>query len=152
MQITNILLTTDLSPESLHPCLAVATFAKENGAKLTLLTVVPDLHVVPHGAPMAPPIAPIDLSDEIKHAELALSEQRAALASEADVEVATAVVTGERVHEAVLDYAKRHDIDLIAIATHGRTGFRHFALGSVAEAVIRHSKIPVLCFPWAGKE
>ena len=39
-----------------------------------------------------------------------------------------------------------------AIATHGRTGFRHFALGSVAEAVIRHAKIPVLCFPWTGKE
>ena len=150
MQITNILLTTDLSPESLHPCLAVATFAKENGAKLTLLTVVPDLHVVPHGAPMAPPIAPIDVSAEVKHAELALADQRAVIGD--DVEVKTAVVTGERIHEAVVDYAKRHEIDLIALSTHGRTGFRHLALGSVAESILRHSPIPVLVFPRADKK
>jgi nucleotide-binding universal stress UspA family protein len=150
MKFRHILLTTDLSPESLHPCLAVAGMARESGAKLTLLHVVNELHVVPHGAPMAPPIAPVDLSGELKHAELALADQRALLGD--DVDAHTAVVTGERVHEAIVDYAKRHDVDLIAIATHGRTGFRHFALGSVAEAVIRHSSIPVIAFPWQGKK
>jgi nucleotide-binding universal stress UspA family protein len=150
MNFRHILLTTDLSPESLHPCLSVAGLAKESKAKVTLLHVVHELHVVPHGAPMAPPIAPLDLSGEIKHAELALADQRAVLGK--DVEVVTAVVTGERVHDAVVDYAKRHGVDLIAIATHGRTGFRHFALGSVAEAIIRHSPIPVLCFPRAEKK
>lgn len=150
MKIRHILLTTDLSPESLHPCLAVATLAKESGAKLTLLHVVHELHVVPHGAPMAPPIAPIDISREVKHAEMALADQRAVIGDE--VEVKTAVVTGERVHDAVVGYAKKHEVDLIAIATHGRTGFRHFALGSVAEAVLRHSPIPVLCFPRQDKQ
>jgi len=150
MKLDHILLTTDLSPESLHPCLAVAEFAKESGAKLTLLNVVHDLHVVPHGAPMAPPIAPIDVSKEVEHAELALADQKEVIAE--GLEVETAVVTGERVHEAVIDYAKRHDVDLIALSTHGRTGFRHFALGSVAEAIIRHSPIPVLAFPRGDKK
>jgi nucleotide-binding universal stress UspA family protein len=149
MKIRHILLTTDLSPESLHPCLDVAALAKANDAKVTLLHVVHEFHAVPHGAPMAPPIAPIDVSREIKHAELALADQRAVLGE--GVEVATAVVTGERIHEAVVEYAKKHGVDLIAVATHGRTGFRHFALGSVAEAVLRHSPIPVLCFPRPDK-
>ncbi len=35
-------------------------------------------------------------------------------------------------------------VDLIVIATHGRTGFKHFALGSVAERVIREAPCPVL--------
>ena len=141
----HILLTTDLSPESLHPCLAVKEFATSLGARITLLNVVHELHVVPHGAPLAPPIAPIDVGKEVKHAEQALADQRLVLGD--DIQVETAVVTGERVHEAVCDYAKRHDVDLIALSTHGRTGFRHFALGSVAEAVLRHSSVPVLCFP-----
>jgi len=35
--------------------------------------------------------------------------------------------------------------DMIVIATHGRTGFDHVAFGSVAERVVRHSPVPVLC-------
>jgi nucleotide-binding universal stress UspA family protein len=34
--------------------------------------------------------------------------------------------------------------DFIAMGTHGRSGFSHLALGSVAERVVRHSKLPVL--------
>ncbi len=37
--------------------------------------------------------------------------------------------------------------DLIALATHGRTGLARLALGSVAEDVLRRSTVPVLCFP-----
>lgn len=35
-------------------------------------------------------------------------------------------------------------VDLMVIATHGRTGFKHFVLGSVAESVIREAPCPVL--------
>jgi nucleotide-binding universal stress UspA family protein len=47
----------------------------------------------------------------------------------------------------VVDYAQQNDVDLIAMSTHGRTGFRHLALGSVAEAIIRHATVPVITFP-----
>jgi nucleotide-binding universal stress UspA family protein len=45
---------------------------------------------------------------------------------------------------AIVDYANEHDIDLIVMGTHGRRGFAHLLLGSVAEQVVRTAKCPVL--------
>ncbi len=47
-------------------------------------------------------------------------------------------------HKEIVDYARREDIDLIVIATHGRTGLNHIMMGSVAEKVVRFSPVPVL--------
>ena len=44
----------------------------------------------------------------------------------------------------ILEVSKRHDIDLIAMSTHGRSGIGRWLLGSVAEKVVRHSEKPVL--------
>jgi nucleotide-binding universal stress UspA family protein len=44
----------------------------------------------------------------------------------------------------IVQYAKDNNIDLIVIGTHGRTGFAHVLLGSVAERVVRHAPCPVL--------
>jgi nucleotide-binding universal stress UspA family protein len=42
------------------------------------------------------------------------------------------------------DYAKRHEVDLIVISTHGRSGISRMSLGSVTDSLIRHTSIPVL--------
>jgi len=44
----------------------------------------------------------------------------------------------------IVDYARAEDIDLIVIATHGRTGLTHMVMGSVAEKIVRFSPVPVL--------
>jgi len=44
----------------------------------------------------------------------------------------------------ILDYCSQHGIDLIAIATHGRSGLSRTLAGSVADEVIRRSHIPIL--------
>jgi nucleotide-binding universal stress UspA family protein len=44
----------------------------------------------------------------------------------------------------IVRYARQHAIDLIVLATHGRTGFAHVIMGSVAEAVVRSAPCPVL--------
>ena len=49
--------------------------------------------------------------------------------------------------DSIVAYAHKHQCDLIAMATHGRTGFRRFVLGSVTERVSRHAECPVLAFP-----
>ena len=48
--------------------------------------------------------------------------------------------------EGVIYFADSIDADLIAMATHGRTGFAHVLAGSIAEDVVSHSKRPVLTF------
>jgi nucleotide-binding universal stress UspA family protein len=46
--------------------------------------------------------------------------------------------------EAILEYADQHDIDLITMGTHGRTGLERALLGSVAHRVVRRARRPVL--------
>jgi nucleotide-binding universal stress UspA family protein len=59
------------------------------------------------------------------------------------VSVRPEVITG-RPGESIADYAARNSIDLIAIATHGRSGASRWAWGSVADRVLRSACIPVL--------
>lgn len=57
--------------------------------------------------------------------------------------VVRAVRTGVP-HEEIARYAKECEVDLIVIATHGRTGLAHVLMGSVAEKVVRRAAVPVL--------
>jgi nucleotide-binding universal stress UspA family protein len=54
------------------------------------------------------------------------------------------VVVQGKVAEGIVDYAVKNQVDLIMMSTHGRSGPSRWALGSVADRVIRHSPIPVL--------
>ena len=48
--------------------------------------------------------------------------------------------------EEILSHARRNGVDLIAMATHGRTGPVRWVLGSVAEQVLRKAEVPVFLF------
>jgi nucleotide-binding universal stress UspA family protein len=48
--------------------------------------------------------------------------------------------------EGIIYFAESINADLIAMATHGRTGFAHVLAGSIAEDVVKHSKRPVMTF------
>lgn len=67
----------------------------------------------------------------------------AARAADRGVEATSAVRRGNP-HDDILTYAEEHDIDVIVMGTHGRTGVKRALLGSVTEDVVRHSEIPVL--------
>lgn len=54
-----------------------------------------------------------------------------------------AEVMGGYPADSILRYADLNEIDLIMIASHGRSGIRRFVLGSVADRVLRASKVPV---------
>jgi nucleotide-binding universal stress UspA family protein len=51
---------------------------------------------------------------------------------------------GADVSQKIIAYANAQQIDLIVMASHGRSGLSHFWLGSVAEQVIRSASCPVL--------
>ena len=57
----------------------------------------------------------------------------------AKAELGTGVIA-----ETIQDYAKNARVDLIAMSTHGRSGFARMMIGSVADEVVRHSTVPIL--------
>jgi len=59
------------------------------------------------------------------------------------VKVELMILAGDAA-EAIVDYADKSDIGLIVMATHGRSGIRRWALGSVADKVLRATKRPVV--------
>ena len=59
------------------------------------------------------------------------------------IEARVAIVEG-MAGDAVVDYAHHHELDLIAMSTHGRSGLLRLFYGSVADHVLRHAGTPVL--------
>ncbi|MGD0627109.1 MAG: universal stress protein [Thermodesulfobacteriota bacterium] len=54
--------------------------------------------------------------------------------------------------EEIIQISEKERVDLIVIATHGQTGWRHFVFGSVAEKVVRLAPCPVLTIRAPHKE
>jgi nucleotide-binding universal stress UspA family protein len=57
---------------------------------------------------------------------------------------ARAIVINGNAAEALSDFATRNNIDLLVIATHGRSGVSRWVLGSVADRILRSVCVPVL--------
>lgn len=82
-----------------------------------------------------------DIEARQREAEEYLAPISAALRSQG-VDTSWAIRRGRPATE-ILAAALEGDADLIAMATHGRTGLGRLLFGSVAEAVLRHAKVPV---------
>ena len=55
-------------------------------------------------------------------------------------------VSDYTVEKGVLNFANKIGADLIAVATHGRTGITHFFEGSISEDIANHAILPVMTF------
>ena len=62
------------------------------------------------------------------------------------VDIRTQVVVAQQPAASILEYARDHAVDLIALATHGRGGAVRLLLGSVADKIVRGASIPVLLY------
>jgi nucleotide-binding universal stress UspA family protein len=78
----------------------------------------------------------------VKAAEEYLARIQARLTKEG-LSIETKVLTG-RPAETITDFAQRERVDLIALATHGRSGVSRWVFGSVADRLVRSSSVPVL--------
>ena len=59
------------------------------------------------------------------------------------VKLQTEVIVG-KVADSLVDYTEANDIDLILMATHGRSGIGRWVRGSIADRILRSSRVPVL--------
>lgn len=122
---------------------AVLRFVLEIAGPLDMTVVL--LRVL---EPAIPPVAddmyraPIeDFETRRRDAEEYLAAIAAALRSRG-VETGWQVRRGRPADE-ILDTAAESGVDIIAMATHGRTGFGRLLFGSIAEAVLRRATVPV---------
>lgn len=117
-----------------------------NGAQLSVVTVAEYPRPLPHTADQEPCQAE---AAEMEKARVLLDQALRRLAALGVDEAETVVVDqtekpGSSVARALLDEVRASDFDLVIMGTHGRSGFRRFLLGSVAERVVRESTCPVL--------
>ena len=87
--------------------------------------------------------APVTLKDyAIRHAEAHLLDLEERLGKDG-VKITPFVRVGNPVEE-IMQFVGENAVDLIVMGTHGRSGLAHLLIGSVAERVVRTSKVPVL--------
>jgi nucleotide-binding universal stress UspA family protein len=141
LEIRKILAPTDFSDHACYALSYARTFANRWDAELHLLNVI-EPAVFPTEAGLTP-MGMMNLDSELTEAaERAMGE----LLKREEVQgarIVTAIAHG-RASSAIIDYAKANGIDLVVIATHGRTGLEHLIFGSTAERVVRESPCPVL--------
>jgi len=138
--------SSDLAGEALGPAI---NLAKALGADLTLFRVVGPIPLIA-GYNVAIPLAYQPMVVDQEATEQLLTEVRAELGALADrlhathgLNVASDAIVDEHSAGAIVDFVRSHDIDCIAMTTHGR-GASRLLLGSVADKVLRGSGVAVL--------
>ena len=140
LRLKKILVPTDFSETSKKAVQYAVRFAEQFGCEIALLYVIePATPMV--GAPLAVEI--FTDNDEFSMAEKDL----ALLAAESHNSGAHSVSSFVRIGHApneITKAARDLDADLIVIATHGYTSWRHLCIGSTTERVVRTAPCPVL--------
>jgi nucleotide-binding universal stress UspA family protein len=137
--------------------------AKRYESKVILMRVVPAFYqiwretvpgtvdIVPSGAGASVEIAQREARNRARAARRYLSGVRTRLRNAGLSEVHTVAAQGDAGAE-IVRYAKQEKVELIAIATHGRSGLVRAVMGSVADRVVRQAPGPVLVIRSAGKK
>ena len=141
--IKDILVATDFGEPSAEALRYGFELAKQFRSRLHLLHVVEDLGAHPY-AVLPGTLDPDELQPELeKNARANL----AALLPDSDVSGVNAkkvMVVSRSPAQAILSYARDHEVDLIIVGTHGRRGLERVLLGSVARHVAGSAECPVL--------
>tara|TARA_R110002111_G_scaffold2705_4_gene17999 strand:+ start:101546 stop:102016 length:471 start_codon:yes stop_codon:yes gene_type:complete len=142
LEIKKILVPTDFSEFGEQALLYGCELAKKFNSQLHLLNVVQDA-VAMFPEPNMMGTSMNDLVADMQDLARKQLESMPDLPGTEDLKIVREVRVGPAFLE-IVRYAKKSDIDLIVIGTHGRTGIKHMLLGSVAEKVVRKAPCPVL--------
>jgi len=138
--IKNVLVPTDLSDLSIAAMEYAASLAEVYRARIYLLYVI---EAEPNLA--FPPTSEYSraIAGEIE-GEAKKQLHKFVYWKLKDLGNVVEVVRQGKPHVEIPRFAQENGIDLIVMATHGRTGLAHVLMGSVAERVVRTSSVPVM--------
>jgi nucleotide-binding universal stress UspA family protein len=141
----HILLPTDGSLSTEPVIRKCVTFAKEIGARITGLYVVPEFHVLAY-SPGIVNDSPERFQQDSEARARQILAQIELQAKEQAVPCDAVFVVGDEPYDTIIKVAGERGADLICMASHGRKGVKGVLLGSVTQKVLTHSQIPVLVF------
>lgn len=138
--LRRILIALDGSPESEAALKPAIDLAKLTGARVTLARIA---------------TAPFDIAATIgveavhEYLERARSDafdylQKVAAGLSDQVKANVVALSADRADQGILRCRDEADADVIAMATHGRSGWSRIAVGSVAESVLHKARVPIL--------
>ena len=140
-----ILVATDGSSLSKKAVTSAIALAAAMGAELVALKVVARYPLGYFEAGM------VTLPNEIARVEKQMAESGQAIVDAVQksalgkgVKTRAITVRSDLVSDAIIAAAKKHNCDLIVMASHGRRGVKRLLLGSETQLVLTHSHIPVL--------
>ena len=132
----SILIAYDGSADAIAALRHAASLARDQHARIVLLTVVPRV-----------PVPPVDAAAAIASRDLERTFGRvlhdAIEALPPDVGLDTRLVHGKPARQ-ILDVAREHDCDLIVMGSHGHGRLHGALIGCTSATVLRESTVPVL--------
>ncbi|NLR61017.1 universal stress protein [Chitinophaga polysaccharea] len=141
--MSNIMIAVDLGNFSEQLITTGLEWARKMDANVTLFSVVEIGMGI--GLPESGPVFTDDIPARIREVEERLETYRQNYPDSNRIKI---LVTAGSPKNETLDQAHGNNISMLVVGTHGRTGLDHMLLGSNAEYIIRHSRIPVLVIPY----
>ena len=150
LPIKRILCPTDFS-EPFYTALKTAEeLAQHFSAELMVLHVVAPIPIIPTKGSLEGIFSasyPLEMENQSRKALEKLVERNISGRTKTK-----ALVLHGNVGEEIVNVAKRENVDVIVMATHGSSGWQGFIFGSVADKVIRMAPCPVLSIQYPPKD
>jgi nucleotide-binding universal stress UspA family protein len=141
--IKKVLVATGFDPASETALQYGRELARVFHATLDVLHVTRPIYLMAYaGVDYA--TVPVGLQEDLEQAAARQTAQLVTDEDRRDLQGKAVTVTAENPAVAIIEYAKKNQVDLIVIGTHGRGTVAHVFLGSVAERVVRLAPCPVL--------
>ncbi|NLD67459.1 MAG: universal stress protein [Limnobacter sp.] len=143
----HVLVPTDGSDLSNDAVTKAVQFARETGARLTVLHVMPEY--IPPAFAEFPAAGQASFAEFMKATEetgKSILGAAKKTADDASVACETVALRHTQPYRAIIDVARDKGCDLIFMSSHGRRGLSALVLGSETNKVLTHSSIPVLVF------
>jgi nucleotide-binding universal stress UspA family protein/hemerythrin-like domain-containing protein len=138
-----ILVPLDGTPLGERTAEQAVTFARAHGAEVLFLHAHPDFAATEEGA-LLHAMSPALFSDLAEGRTSGVLARAEATARAKGVESRSVAVVQERPQSAILEFVRKHQCDLVFMASHGRRGLLQSRLGKVTQAVLDAATVPVL--------
>lgn len=140
VEVKNILCAVDFSEISSQVASYAQDLARGLNARVYVLHAAPSIDQYAYLR-----IPPTDFQERVNEAIVeAETNMETFLQENFDIENVTGKVMSGYAVDVILEFAQAEKIDLIVIGTHGRSGLDKVLFGSVAEKIVKSSKIPVM--------